>query len=200
MNKCDVYIVGVMPSGPVKIGLSTNFRNRLVCLQTGFHLDLKLIRKWKLNCSSATRLERAAHRELKDVQLKGEWFSCSPDVAIAAIAQIGKRTKRFRDWTPYQAEGSTPLISAAASKGGKANSKRAELNFWRQFAIIKDDWHGPEKSKVLMKRAKIRHHDTFRSYLLFTRWEWRRLTDGKRASVLKQRLADLRKRYPDEQI
>lgn len=90
--------------------------------------------------------------------------------------------------------------NGAAVAGGQENSKRAELNFWRQFSIIKNDWHGPEKSKVLMKRAKIRHHDTFRSYLLFTRWEWRRLTDGKRASVLKQRRADLQKRYPDEQI
>jgi hypothetical protein len=87
--------------------------------------------------------------------------------------------------------------NGAAVAGGQENSKRAELNFWRQFAIIKDDWHGPEKSEVLMKRSKIRHHDTFRSYLLFTRWEWRRLTDGKRASVLKQRAADLKKRYPD---
>ena len=90
--------------------------------------------------------------------------------------------------------------NGAAVAGGKENAKRAELKFWRSFAIIQDRWHLSDYSEALLKEAKIRHHDTVRSYLLYTRWEWRRLTDAKRASVLKQRLADLRKRYPDEQI
>ena len=90
--------------------------------------------------------------------------------------------------------------NGAAVAGGEENSKRAELKFWRQFAIVRDDWHGTETNEVLLKRSGIKHHDTFRSYLGYTRWQWRRLTDAKRSSVLKQRLADLRKRYPDERI
>lgn len=87
--------------------------------------------------------------------------------------------------------------NGAAVAGGIENSKRAELNFWQCFAKIQDRWHLSENSETLMKEAGIRHHDTFRSYLLYTRWEWRRLTDAKRQSVLKQRAADLRKRYPN---
>lgn len=76
--------------------------------------------------------------------------------------------------------------NGAAKAGGEENAKRAERDFWERFALIKDRWHGVDKSEHLLKEAGIRHHDTVRSYLLHTRWEWRRLTDTKRQRILEK--------------
>lgn len=74
----------------------------------------------------------------------------------------------------------------AAKAGGDAKSDNSLLRFWEGFSKIKDRWHLDENSKVLMKEAGIKHHDTVRANLGHTRWEWRSFSDAKRARVLKQ--------------
>jgi hypothetical protein len=76
--------------------------------------------------------------------------------------------------------------NGAAKAGGEENAKRAEIDFWAKFAVIKDRWHLLDVSAELLKEAGIRHHDTVRSYLTYTRWEWRRLTDAKRQRLLEK--------------
>lgn len=74
----------------------------------------------------------------------------------------------------------------AAKAGGDAKAKNAFLKFWDGFGKIKDRWHLSDNSAVLMKEAGIKHHDTVRVNLGYTRWEWRKLSDAKRERVLKQ--------------
>lgn len=74
----------------------------------------------------------------------------------------------------------------AAKAGGDSKSRNSFLKFWDGFSKIKDRWHLNENSKGLMKEAGIKHHDTVRVNLGYTRWEWRKLSDAKRARVLKQ--------------
>jgi len=73
----------------------------------------------------------------------------------------------------------------AAKAGGDAKSKNSEEKFWSGFRKIANRWHLEETSKSLMKEAGIKHHDTVRVNLGYTRWEWRKLSDAKRSRVLK---------------
>lgn len=82
--------------------------------------------------------------------------------------------------------------NGAAKAGGDKKSENSERKFWGGFSKIKDRWHLNETSKVLMKEAGIKHHDTIRANLGYTRWEWRKLSDAKRERVLKQKEKEYR--------
>ena len=186
MNKHYVYIIGAKPDGPVKVGISTDCKRRMICLQTNSHMNLVLLKNWCLTYSNAKKLERTAHVELSGYRLKGEWFSCSPEIAIKAIAKISIKTKGFKYWDHYYEKRKAKIwLDSAASKGGRAKANNSLLKFWAGFSKIADRWHLKDTSKVLMKEAGIKHHDTVRVNLGYTRWEWRKLSDAKRARVLK---------------
>lgn len=80
----------------------------------------------------------------------------------------------------------TARCNGAAKAGGEATADKSKKQFWKRFTIIMDRWHGADLSARLLKEAGIAHHDTVRSYLGYTRWEWRRLTPPVRERVLKR--------------
>jgi hypothetical protein len=191
MNNYHVYLVGAKPSGPIKVGFSANCRQRVGYLQTGSHLDLSLIKTWRLTYSNAKNLERAAHKELNEFKLKGEWFSCAPQQALSIIRRIKVKTKNFKNWKLYRAEIRTKSwLDNAASIGGRANAQRAEKAFWQKFAVIADRWHLPSKkenaNKPLLAEADV-SRNTVKSYLGYNREEWQRLSDAQRERILKRK-------------
>jgi hypothetical protein len=94
------------------------------------------------------------------------------------FTSVGNESHLVEQWRLARRKG-------AAKRGGEAKSKNSEQKFWDGFTKIADRWHLKDTSKVLMKEAGIKHHDTVRVNLGYTRWEWRKLSDAKRARVLK---------------
>lgn len=86
-----VYVVG-SDDGPMKIGIAIDPRNRLAELQVGHPFKLKVLRTWKHE--AAAHIELEAHKILRGNRLQGEWFSVSPEEAIAAVERAIKRKER----------------------------------------------------------------------------------------------------------
>lgn len=103
----------------------------------------------------------------------------SKEECLAILSTAASLDRILRVWRSARRNG-------AAKAGGEENARRAECEFWERFAKVKDRWHLTEKSETLLKEAGIKHHDTVRSYLNYTRWEWRRLTEPKRKRILEK--------------
>jgi hypothetical protein len=180
---------------PIKVGISGNHKNRLAYMRTHSHLELSLYKTYRLSRGNAIHLERVISKELEKFRIRGEWFNCNPSLVIETVKNIAKKTNQYRDWTFYQKPSMAlkkPWLSSAAKAGGDARSANAQREFWERFSIIKDRWHLEDSSYILMKEAGIGHHDTIRVNLGYTRWEWRKMSDAKRARVLKQKEKEYR--------
>lgn len=81
-----VYVIGTL-SGPFKIGVATNLRNRLSSIQTGSHLKVSAAHSVVVPASHAYAVEAHAHKLLKNVRLSGEWFNVSLVDAKSAVTQ-----------------------------------------------------------------------------------------------------------------
>jgi hypothetical protein len=75
--------------GPfVKIGVATEVEPRLLELQIGNPIELKLIwQSGEFTRSEAYRFERLAHRKLAAHRVSGEWFQIDPETARTAIGK-----------------------------------------------------------------------------------------------------------------
>lgn len=86
-----IYVVnsGGMPP-TVKIGISSNPSARLLQLKTASTMPLEFSYIGALNCSGYA-IEAAAHQTLARYRITGEWFNCTPEIAIAAISVASAR-------------------------------------------------------------------------------------------------------------
>jgi len=66
-----VYFIRVGNHGDIKIGYSTNIKNRIVTLQTSIPENITLLGYVSGNLS----LEKELHTKFKLLRKKGEWFS-----------------------------------------------------------------------------------------------------------------------------
>lgn len=66
-----VYFVQSGLEGPIKIGASSNVKQRLVDLQMGSPQPLKLLAQVR----GSKREEREVHRRFAHLRVRGEWFS-----------------------------------------------------------------------------------------------------------------------------
>jgi hypothetical protein len=73
-----VYFVQSVEGGPIKIGKSDiiRFRDRLIALQQGNPVELKLIGSFAGGYAS----EKELHEELAEYRVRGEWFQDHPFV------------------------------------------------------------------------------------------------------------------------
>lgn len=76
--------------GHHKIGVSANPNSRVAELQTGSPVRLDIIYAAALDCSGYA-IEEMAHEILARYRLKGEWFNCPLDIAVAAIGVAARR-------------------------------------------------------------------------------------------------------------
>lgn len=66
----SVYAIGEKPGGPVKIGYAASPAQRLAELQTGNHLDLRVLASFPGTLED----EAALHRRFAILRIRGEWF------------------------------------------------------------------------------------------------------------------------------
>lgn len=109
--------------------------------------------------------------------------------AVIFAKETGKKYSTYSkkliiDWMLSRREG-------AAKKGGEASAKAHQERFWPRFAIIANRWHmeskWPSASAPLLKEAGLTRN-TVKSYLGYNREEWQRMTDAKRARILKGKI------------
>ena len=98
----NVYIIASRPKQPIKVGLTSGLDARLLSLQNGFFNKLYVFKKWQMNMEDAYYLEGVAHSHLKKYEMRGEWFSCSPEHAAKTINKILKEKKNCGGWQSYR--------------------------------------------------------------------------------------------------
>ena len=72
----------------VKVGISVDVTRRLGQLQGSTAETLAIYAAVPLDTSRPLMAERAAHDELRPYRLRGEWFACHPERALATIHRI----------------------------------------------------------------------------------------------------------------
>lgn len=85
LNPGYVYIMAAR-NGGLKIGASIDPERRKQTINRGKRIDAEIIYTRAFNYHVVA--ERAAQAELRAWRLSGEWFGCTPDVAIALIDQL----------------------------------------------------------------------------------------------------------------
>jgi hypothetical protein len=80
-----LYAIKDSSSGYVKLGYSADPAQRLRELQTGNSGALQLIYTARIREDRARPVEQQLHRELKHLQVRGEWFNLTESRACGMI-------------------------------------------------------------------------------------------------------------------
>jgi hypothetical protein len=109
-----VYVIGDVYGDECKIGKALDPIARLAQLQTGNHRQLFLHRVFWVDSKFISTVERGAHRIAGHYfdRLWGEWFSCGPfeaHAAIEAAITTNQRIKNYCVMTPLE-----PIMEVAA--------------------------------------------------------------------------------------
>lgn len=91
-NDGFVYVIG--GGGLYKIGASQNVEHRLIDLQVGSPVPLKVVCVIKTTQYTHISLERALHRRLVDKRRHGEWF----DLDESDLARLRALAKECEIW------------------------------------------------------------------------------------------------------
>jgi hypothetical protein len=155
-----LYLISVVPDGPIKVGVSNDIKRRMSCLQASFPFKLILIKKWNVSGDALFKVESIAHYKLSEHRVQGEWFSCGIDFAINLIEEIIKKTNGGKDVSFYDKE--KPLIkSLSAQVAGKASAKKRIAVSKKGAAKIADRWPQPSvdwPTHVLLKEAGLSYN------------------------------------------
>jgi hypothetical protein len=85
-----VYVLEEKGGGAVKVGVAASVPGRLFDLQSSNPRELSVAYRSKpFTRSSAMAVERAAHARLAEHRIRGEWFRCSADEAVAVVVDCG---------------------------------------------------------------------------------------------------------------
>jgi hypothetical protein len=97
------FLYVIEGGGLCKIGRTTNPNARLAALQTQFAAPLTF--RWiGAPKGDVIAIEKETHRLLNQYRKAGEWFRCSPDLAVAAIHSVAyKRSQPVLDLSVDQA-------------------------------------------------------------------------------------------------
>lgn len=84
-----VYVIAPGPEGPTKIGYANDLVARLVTIQSGNWVKLRVYSTtWCVGPPVAKRLEEVVHSRLIDKSMLGEWFDIDPASAIEIVQKI----------------------------------------------------------------------------------------------------------------
>lgn len=76
----------------VKIGISGNVNKRIMGIQTGSPLKVRLIRQWVT--PYASKIEWLAHKALAKYRLSGEWFDVPTQAAVLTVSSLVQANPR----------------------------------------------------------------------------------------------------------
>ncbi len=149
-----LYLIAPTPEGPTKIGVTQNLQDRVIQLQTGAWLPLKIYgfrfclfesasgrRHGKRYARSggakadfglaAYHVERVAHRKLRDLGfgLVGEWFDITPSEAL----DVCRKCAELRDARLFGIE---DLASADLGVTADRSVERAHVRLLRELAQV----------------------------------------------------------------
>jgi len=153
-----LYVIGIEPDGPIKVGVSRNVAKILRTFQDNSHLPLKLIRKWKVNGSNIFKIEAIAHEKLIKDRLRGEWFGCNSDKAVSEIEELLEETRFGKELGSYKTKPRRAENELAWGRQIGAR-KAAEIRLKdskKAIDKIKDRWPLPSKewpTKLLLAEA-----------------------------------------------
>lgn len=83
----QVRVYVLVCGGFFKIGIAADIQKRIAGLQTGNPQKIELFHDLSpMPRKDARRIEQTAHRRLAEFKVHGEWFACTAEQAIAAIA------------------------------------------------------------------------------------------------------------------
>ena len=80
----EVYFIQAGDAGPIKIGHSTSVRSRLISMQSGSPVRLRLL----LTLPGGQQLERFLHQAFAQFRKHGEWFE--PHPSLVRIIETAK--------------------------------------------------------------------------------------------------------------
>ena len=89
------YLYAISAGDAIKLGYSSNIKNRIKAMQTGQHEDLKCEWQYYVGASKgeAGTLEKKLHRYCKKYHVRGEWYKkeCMTIVEQFKVSQTTKR-------------------------------------------------------------------------------------------------------------
>lgn len=115
MSTQSIYVIA-SENGPVKIGFSRSPKKRLSKLRTGCFSPIYLAYSEEAEGDIAGLIERRAHDILQAHRRHGEWFSVSPEEAIAAIKRAAVEIASERISASEQELRRRLVLEAIASK------------------------------------------------------------------------------------
>lgn len=142
-----LYVVGNgTPGTPVKIGITNDLTKRIDGLQTGHPYKLRPILSIELPKDIVRLAETMCHELLEADRLHGEWFSTSPEEAVALVTKVVE----LRLWGGSELRCDATIAVRLAPEKKEAAMKAAEadgrtLSNWVQKAI--DDALERERQK-----------------------------------------------------
>ena len=85
--KTYIYFIQAGYTGPIKIGYARNVEKRRDTMQTGNHMELKLLAKLgPYSDTQARHFERTLHKKFKRKHIRGEWFDKS--INLQSVAEL----------------------------------------------------------------------------------------------------------------
>ncbi len=88
-----VYVIGSMERGWVKIGFTSDLRQRFRTLQHGVSFELQRLASWKVkDIGEALKLEKLAHARVANKHIRGEWYGLSIGEIVELAEYVTGRT------------------------------------------------------------------------------------------------------------
>ena len=103
-KSCAIYVIGpARLKTPMKIGIAFDVASRLLTLQCGNWLALRLYdHMWVKSQEAAYSLEYQTHKLLRSKHITGEWFRVTSEVAYEAIEISADKLGLHMDpWKDY---------------------------------------------------------------------------------------------------
>lgn len=109
-----IYFVQAGDDGPIKIGWTMDVERRLLELQNGNHLELRLLG----SCEGSEQMEAQLHRRFAMHRMRREWFSPAVELTrhIALMASFGPETSKRKDSSTHLQKSADK--SSGPAKGG----------------------------------------------------------------------------------
>lgn len=93
VNAGKVYVIQSL-TGLVKVGCSKDVERRKRAIENSS--GTKILKVWDTEeCSNYFQVERESHKVIHEFRIIGEWFNCSFDVAVFAVAESFEKFAEF---------------------------------------------------------------------------------------------------------
>lgn len=104
-----LYVINSKHDSRYKIGICKNLEKRLQSLQSGNPSRLKVVRKFTVLDTDASKLESELHRRLAQFNVGGEWFALYP-AAIRWLNALSNKNGKITDCRVFCAVNGVEMV------------------------------------------------------------------------------------------